>query len=753
MLEEMKANIPEMRFGASSRWYEGAPLGNGDLGTIVFESDDALVFAVGKNDMWDRRFTAEIQPQPKPVCRISVWQTPEETGTGKCSLQPVTHALSLREAELVTCASHLKVVARVQKDRNLVLLRLSGIRRNTIVSLSRPPDSTNTGIAPPRLRISGELAMVEQDLPAEPTYPNRFRCIVAAQAIGAAAPASRPGDIIWQINKDCLIAIAVVTTRDHADPVKRAKKLIQDALQTGDPLLRERHVRAWEKYWAQSWVRIDDPELHGLWYQWMYVLASATRPGAVAPGLFSPWIVEDKSMWHGSYTIDYNFQQTYCAALSSNHPELLDPYFAEVEAMLPAARRLAREQYGRDGLRFPHEMFPISPHDWPWKDGYLVETLWLLQHFWEYYLFTRDESFLAQRCYPIIAECADFVASLMVKGADGAYSLPNYSSLEHPKLPGARNGTPALGLARYILKAAIAGAATLGKGKQARKWSAVLDNLAPYPRSRNQLGEIFVDCESEDDLYYLSPPVELSKGGWRPSKLDGNHGAWMYYNLPNSLMQVWPAGQIDMDSPPEELLTAIRTWMTIKLEGLNNLVSHHVIAARLGIVSYQAFKRDLADRRLPNGFVTTRANRLTPDFDYDSGYFAYWTYGIYTENCCIPLVINEMMLQSHNGVVKVFTAFDPYRKAEFHNLRAQGAFLVSAEVDRGFVKWVEIEPTRSGSCRVRLPWPYYVLEALGTDSSGHVKAVRHADDILFQAQAGCRYRLTPKTKVYRPPKR
>jgi hypothetical protein len=156
---------------------------------------------------------------------------------------------------------------------------------------------------------------------------------------------------------------------------------------------------------------------------------------------------------------------------------------------------------------------------------------------------------------------------------------------------------------------------------------------------------------------------------------------------------------------------------------------------------------------LPNGFVTARVNRLTRDFDYDSGYFAYWTYGIYTENCGIPLAINEMMLQSHNGVIKIFPAFDPYRKAEFHRLRAQGAFLVSAEVDRGFVKWLEIEPTRPGRCRVRLPWPYYALEVVGTNSSRNVEVVRDGDDILFQAQAGRRYRLTPKTKVYRPPKR
>jgi hypothetical protein len=263
------------------------------------------------------------------------------------------------------------------------------------------------------------------------------------------------------------------------------------------------------------------------------------------------------------------------------------------------------------------------------------------------------------------------------------------------------------------------------------------------------MGDIFVDCESEDELYNVSPPVELMRNGTRPSKLEGNHGAWMYYNIANSLIPVWPAGEIDYDSPPDDHLTAIRTWMTIKLEGFNNLVSHYVVAARLGIIPYRDFLFDARERRLPNGFETTRANRLTPEFEYDKGYFAYWTYGIYVENCGIPLVINEMMLQSHGGVIRVFPAFDPYRRASFRNLMARGGFLVSAEVDRGFVKWIQIKATVPGECRVRLPWPARAMKIQEIGTKLGVAFSREGNEVVFTTHVGIVYRLEPRVKTHR----
>ena len=745
--------IPDRQLPVSNLWYEGVPLGNGDLGMIIYGSDDRLTFAVGKNDLWDRRYNDDpstqkkYRPKPKPACKIRIWQPSEETESRKNNLQPMHHSLSLENAELITSGASISITSRVQKDQNMIFIEFNDVNKKTIISLNRGKDTTTSDDGNLEHQVINNIGVVIQDMPPERTYPEGFRCVVAAKLSNDVEPALTKDEIIWTIDKDCILAVAVVTTRDNPKPVSEAKRLIFDMAdyqKSGND-----HIAQWRAFWEKSWIMIDDRDIQDLWYNYLYLLNSATKPGAIAPGLFSPWIVNDTSAWNGSYTIDYNFQQNYDAALSSNHADLMDAYFSTIERALPNAREIANILYGKKGLIFPHEMFPIDAKGKLLEDKvyYRIETPYLLRHFWEYYEYTQDDNFLRERCYPIISECAESMINISISDdGNGKYSMPDYQSLEHPKSPLAKNGTPELGFIQYILKAAIRGAEILSKDSdKVARWQEILKGLPEYPTARNQLGKIYLDCEVDDDVWNAAPPVELIFNGWRPSKLEGNTGAWMYYNLPNSLMHVWPCDQIDMDSPAEELLTAIRTWMTIKLEGSNNMVSHHVIASRLGIDSYNYFKRDLSFRALPNGLVTTKVSPLSSEFDYDWGYFRFWSYGIFLENLGIPLVINEMMLHSHNNTIKLFPTLNVHRSAEFHHLRARGGFLVSAKADRGFVEWAEIEATVDRVCRVRLPWSFNILNIENISSGTSVLVREEGDDIVFDAKEGNSYRITPKT--------
>ncbi|MGP8329171.1 MAG: glycosyl hydrolase family 95 catalytic domain-containing protein [Methanosarcinaceae archaeon] len=749
----VRQTITDRQIPVSNLWYEGVPLGNGDLGMIVYGSGDRLTFAVGKNDLWDRRYyndpatQKKYRPTPKPACKIQIWQPSDETESNKKSLQPMQHSLSLENAELITAVANISITSRVQKDRNMIFLEFNDVKGKTIISLNRGVDTTRSEKYSSEHQVINNIGLVIQDLPPERTYPKGFRSVVTAKLLNdVVEPELTNNEITWTIEKDCILAVAVVTTRDNPKPVSEAKRIIFDVADYQK--LRDNHIAQWQSFWEKSWITIDDREIQDLWYSYLYLLNSATKPGAIAPGLFSPWIVNNKSAWNGSYTIDYNFQQNYDAALSSNHADLMEAYFATVERALPNAREIANILHGKKGIIFPHEMFPIDAKGKIIEDKfyYRIETPYLLQHFWEYYEYTQDDNFLRERCYPIISECAESMINLFISDdGNGKYSMPNYKSLEHPKSPLAKNGTPELGFVQYILKAAIRGAEILSQDSdKVARWQEILKGLPAYSTTRNQLGKIFLDCEIDDDAWNAAPPIELKFNGWRPSKLEGNTGAWMYYNLANSLLQVWPCEQIDMDSPADELLTAIRTWMTIKLEGSNNIVSHYVIASRLGIDSYNDFKRELSSRALPNGLVTTKVSKLSSEFDYDWGYFRFWTYGIFLENCGIPLVINEMMLQSHNNTIKLFPTLNVHRRAEFHHLRARGGFLVSAKVDRGFVELAEIEATVDRECRVRLPWPYSILSIENISSGTPVSVREDGNDIVFDARAGNIYRITPK---------
>ena len=76
------------------------------------------------------------------------------------------------------------------------------------------------------------------------------------------------------------------------------------------------------------------------------------------------------------------------------------------------------------------------------------------------------------------------------------------------------------------------------------------------------------------------------------------------------------------------------------------------------------------------------------------------------ENCSgVPATINEMLLQSHDGVLRLFPVWPRDRAAQFGNLRARGAFLVSSQFREGRVQSVQIRSERGRECVIQNPWP------------------------------------------------
>ena len=75
------------------------------------------------------------------------------------------------------------------------------------------------------------------------------------------------------------------------------------------------------------------------------------------------------------------------------------------------------------------------------------------------------------------------------------------------------------------------------------------------------------------------------------------------------------------------------------------------------------------------------------------------------ENNGAFLVLNEMLFQSYEGVLRFFPCWPREQNARFGDLRAYGEFLVSAELKDGKVCGVRIISEKGKDCTVQNPWP------------------------------------------------
>jgi len=156
---------------------------------------------------------------------------------------------------------------------------------------------------------------------------------------------------------------------------------------------------------------------------------------------------------------------------------------------------------------------------------------------------------------------------------------------------------------------------------------------------------------------------------------------------------VYPATNIGLSSPPEPLAMVrddmLRWGDNVWVSHGNAFQTVMIGGARVGLDPkfLLAKARQVIEKRSPpNLWITAGGGAL--------------------ETCSgVPGLINEMMLQTDRGVTRVFPVFPADQAASFRRLRTFGAFVVSSEIDRGKIGYVEIESEKGRPCQLVNPWP------------------------------------------------
>ncbi|MCH7228395.1 glycosyl hydrolase family 95 catalytic domain-containing protein [Haloferula sp. A504] len=161
-----------------------------------------------------------------------------------------------------------------------------------------------------------------------------------------------------------------------------------------------------------------DPALDALYFQFgRYLLIASSRPGSQPANLQGIWNDKIKPPWESKYTVNINTEMNYWPAELCNLSECHDPLFDMLDDCVETGRLTAKAHYGARGWVLHHNTdlwrgtAPINNSNhgiWP------TGGAWLTTHFWERYLFTKDEEFLRQRAYPVMKGASEFFVDYLI---------------------------------------------------------------------------------------------------------------------------------------------------------------------------------------------------------------------------------------------------------------------------------------------------------------------------------------------------
>ncbi|MHB1295949.1 MAG: glycosyl hydrolase family 95 catalytic domain-containing protein [Anaerolineae bacterium] len=499
---------------------QGVPLGNGDLGALLWTEGSRIVVALNKCDLWDDGKVGE---------RFRNWAPEEED-----------YSAALRHAGRIILDFGLPLcdifyLADFQARLSLADATLTLSASGPLGSLALRAFISH-GVADDGVADDGEgllCAEVTCDLPepAEPTitlerYGSRTfghwyaqinrdpsiglagaqalvregaACLTQALSDGTFALACRvvpsgavPPTYVREHAHACTIRLpraahhqftlfAAATSPLPENASEQAVSLLDRAEVQGMEALHAAHATAWRAFWLRSLMESGDEYLDTLWHLTMYYANASQRgryPGRFIQGL---WVfARDVQQW--TFYFHWNQQELYWPLNAAGHHDLVAPYLAYRWDGLPHARADAREVFGVEGAvvsdvadrRGRNSSSEFANH---------TPVAQIALDFWRQYQYTGDRAFLRERALPYLLEASRFFASLLVREEDGLFHAREGTGYEGwIKL---HDPITELVYARVLLAATLAALDEVGPGgntpEEAAHWRDILSHLAPLP--------------------------------------------------------------------------------------------------------------------------------------------------------------------------------------------------------------------------------------------------------------------------------
>ncbi len=686
-------------------------LGNGFTGVALAGPPEAQTFYVARNDFW-RLKSALDESYPLVLGKIEL-SMPALKGASYLVEQQLYDATTT--ARFTKGGLSVSYKTYISAEEDLLVLELEMNGEDSVegyVNLSLPgeketinnpplervfPDEREVGVTKEGVFYLWRAFEDSVDIPTK-----------AAMALRMGQ--SFDGSFVLKPGKPVRLVCAFSSNFKSNDCVADVIERVEDCSFTHLNEIEKHHQEWWKDYWQKSFVSIPDSVIEKQYYLSLYGMASCSRDKDFPPSIFGTWITRERPNWNGDYHLNYNHMAPYYGLYSSNRIEQADPYYMPMLAQIARGNYYSEKVTGiSDGILLPVGAGPLgiettrrSPfmdtYFKGWIDGKLVEdegffmgqksnSSYAVVNMSMQFYRTWDKEY-TRKVYPFVKGVAAFWEKYLTLEGD-RYVI--YNDAIHEGTVGTMNPILSLGLVRMVMQTVSDMSSFLGVDEDKREqWAFIKDHMSDYPLQERNGKTVFRYTEKGTDW-------------WGDNTLGIQH--------------IYPAGQIGLNSDPQLLQIAHNTVDEMRRwSDFNGTNSFFPAAVRIGYDpdSILVHLNVYSHHTYPNGFQLDNPHGIEN-----------WS--------TVPNTINEMLCMGHQDIVRVFPVWPREKDASFHQIRVEGAFLVSAELKNKEVTSLTIVSEQGRPLTLLNPWKQKKVR-MEVRKSGQLLDEKELEDDVFHLE-------------------